>query len=146
MATHAYVDEIDAHVAASPEAVWRALGRYWSGVGRAAESYALLVRADPSRRDGAPLLEGSSVPGFRVDQAVAHERLRLAGRHLFSAYTLTFSLVESGGGTTLIAHTDAKFPGVHGRLYKAAVIDSGGHHVAVRRMLRAIGRMAERAE
>ena len=44
------------------------------------------------------------------------------------------------GGTRVRALTHAVFPGVHGRLYRAAVIGSRGHVVAVRLVLRALER------
>ena len=72
------------------------------------------------------------------------ERLTMAGHHRFSRYRLVFDLAETdlgsaaGGGTLLTATTLAAFPGPHGFIYRALVIGSRGHLVAVHRMLRAI--------
>ena len=67
-------------------------------------------------------------------------RLRLAGHHRFASYALVFEVESIGAHTTLRARTFAKFPGVLGRLYRAAVIGSGGHAVVVRWMLRSVAR------
>jgi hypothetical protein len=40
----------------------------------------------------------------------------------------------------LRAETHAAFPGLLGRLYRAAVIGSGGHRLVTRRLLRQIAR------
>jgi hypothetical protein len=145
VAVSRFVDEHEVEVAASPEAVWRALGRQLRGWRRPAEVYAFAVGARPWQRSGDPLATGGTIPGFTVEEAVPGQLLRLGGRHHFSAYTLTFTLAPSDGRTTLTAHTDAHFPGPHGRLYRAVVVDSGAHRTFVRRMLRAIGRSADRA-
>jgi len=39
-------------------------------------------------------------------------------------------------GEVLRARTEAAFPGLLGRLYRAAVIGSGGHRLVARRLLR----------
>jgi hypothetical protein len=41
-------------------------------------------------------------------------------------------------GVRLRALTFAAFPGLHGKVYRALVIGSGGHRVVVRRMLKRI--------
>jgi hypothetical protein len=76
------------------------------------------------------------VPGFRVVEAEPCRRLALRGRHRFSNYALTFVL----DGDRLRAQTHAAFPGVLGRLYRAAVIGSGGHRLVTRRLLRQVAR------
>jgi hypothetical protein len=58
----------------------------------------------------------------------------LHGSHRFSSYAMVFSIE----GPVLRARTYADFPGVLGRLYRLAVIDSGAHGAVVRRMLRSI--------
>lgn len=40
------------------------------------------------------------------------------------------------------AVTLAAFPGIHGRVYRALVIGSGGHRIVVRRMLQRIAAAA----
>jgi len=78
------------------------------------------------------------LPGFRVDQAEPGRWLAFRGRHRFSRYALTFIL----DGGCLRARTHAAFPGVLGRLYRAAVIGSGAHRLVTRRMRRRIARAA----
>ena len=68
----------------------------------------------------------------------------LAGRHHFSDYALTFTLEPAGDGVALVARTEATFPGVHGRAYRALVIGSGAHRRLTRRWLERIRADAER--
>ncbi|MBC7973361.1 MAG: hypothetical protein H7138_00125, partial [Myxococcales bacterium] len=79
-----------------------------------------------------------TVPGFRVVEAESGRRLALRGRHRFSRYALTFVL----DGDRLRAQTHAAFPGVRGWLYHTAVIKSGFHRLATRRLLRQVVRAA----
>jgi hypothetical protein len=81
---------------------------------------------------------GDAVPGFRVIDAEPERRLTLEGRHRFSRYRLTLIL----DGQELRARTDAAFPGVLGRLYRAAVIGTGGHRIMTRRLLAQVARGA----
>ncbi len=76
----------------------------------------------------------STVPiGFALDEARAPERFALQGRHPFAVYRWVFELeAESAQRTRLRALTWAAFPGVHGKVYRALVIGTGGHRVAVR--------------
>lgn len=53
---------------------------------------------------------------------------------------------KTGAGTSRRAVTYARFAGLHGRIYRALVIGSGGHALATRRMLRSIKRVAERPQ
>ena len=85
---------------------------------------------------------GAAVPGFRIVVAERPGRLVLAGRHRFSRYGIVFGVEAAPGGTRLRAETRADFPGLHGRLYRLAVITSGAHRIAVRRMLGTIARAA----
>src|SRR5262249_25304184 len=95
-------------------------------------AFARLLGCDPARGTaefaGRP---GDAVPGFRVVEAEHGRRLALRGRHRFANYALTFVL----DGGSLRAETHAAFPGVLGRLYRAAVIGSGGHRLVTRRLL-----------
>ncbi|GAB7143840.1 hypothetical protein [Mycobacterium riyadhense] len=85
----------------------------------------------------------TTVPlGFRLEEADAPRRLALNGRHLFAVYRLVFELDPDGPGVRLRALTWAAFPGLHGRLYRALVIGSGGHRIVVRRMLKRIAAAA----
>lgn len=131
---------IDVHaerVTAPAAAVWAALLRVLRRQMGGAGGFARLLGCDPSRGtaefSGRP---GDAVPGFRVVDAEAGRRLALRGQHRFSRYALTFVLE----GDQLRAETHAVFPGVLGRLYRAAVIGSGGHAVVTRRLLRKIAR------
>jgi len=71
-----------------------------------------------------------------VAEAEPGRRLALRGRHRFANYRLTF--IFDGG--LLRAQTHAEFPGILGRLYRAAVIGSGGHRIITRHMLRQVAR------
>jgi hypothetical protein len=70
--------------------------------------------------------------------------LALSGRHRFSSYELRFELVPEHPGSVVIhATTRAIFPGLHGQIYRTLVIGTGGHRIAVRRMLTSIARRLE---
>jgi hypothetical protein len=123
-----FVDEHRIEIAASRGLVWTALRRY----------------ADSSLRLAGPLrpLLGTEPPaGFEVTREVPNRHLGLAGRHRFARYLLAFDLTDGvAGATVLSARSYAAFPGPHGRAYRALVIGTRGHVVAVRYMLRAIRR------
>src|SRR5262245_33076466 len=132
-----YIDEHSQRVDAPVEVVWTALlqvlRRQMGGSARIAR----ILGCDPAEGTaefaGRP---GETVPGFRVVEAEPGRRLVLRGRHRFSNYELMF-IVD---GDRLRAQTHAAFPGVLGRLYRAAVIGSGGHRLATRRLLRQVAR------
>jgi hypothetical protein len=86
----------------------------------------------------------SSVPpGFVLDEARPPERFAMKGRHLFAVYRWTFDLDDDGPQCTRVrSATWANFPGPHGKIYRALVIGTGGHRVAVRLALK---RIAQRA-
>jgi hypothetical protein len=134
-----YIDEHRQRIDAPPGAVWAALSavlrRQMGGGARLAR----ILGCDPvqgtAEFQGRP---GETVPGFRVVDAEPGRRLALRGRHRFAHYSLTF-LVD---GDCLSARTHAAFPGLRGRLYRAAVIGTGGHRLVMRRMLRRIARAA----
>ncbi|MET0702320.1 MAG: hypothetical protein ABWY93_21920, partial [Mycobacterium sp.] len=117
-----YIDEHAITVPANRDATWRGL--------------LTVMCRDP--RDPATV-----PPGFVLDEAIPGERLVLKGRHPFSIYQLIFELAGPSADTTEVrAITLAAFPGLHGTLYRALVIGSGGHTVVVRRMLRRIASAA----
>jgi hypothetical protein len=142
MGTLPFVDEHRVSVSAPALVVWRELGESLRRPARAGGVGARMLHVDPERAQGDPLVEGSTIPGFGVREAVPGQRLVLAGRHRFSDYTLTFTLVDDNGATRLAARTYAAFPGL-GRIYRALVIGSGGHRVIVRRWLERIRRASE---
>jgi hypothetical protein len=87
---------------------------------------------------------GDTVPGFAVAETEPPRLLSLCGRHRFARYELRFELDSPHPDRVEIhAKTSAVFPGIHGRIYRALVIGTGGHRIAVRRMLTVIGRRAE---
>jgi hypothetical protein len=141
------VDEHGVVVAAEPGATWDAVlrtlrSRFAAPASRAA---ARLLGCDPSSVSGWDRPEvGSTVPGFRVVTAEPPGLLVVAGRHRFSRYGIVFRLEPADGGTRVRAETRAAFPGPHGALYRLAVVGSGGHVLAVRRILRAVARTAAR--
>ncbi|MEU6057557.1 hypothetical protein [Streptomyces sp. NPDC047097] len=147
-----FVDEQRVRIAAGPVVVWAALAG-WLGErgGPGPAAYARLVRAEPASAkpagsSGGALARGAALPGFRVALSVPPERAVLTGRHLFSRYAAVLALSPERGegtGTVLAVRTYARFPGPLGAVYRALVIDSGGHGVAVRRMLGSVRRRAE---
>jgi hypothetical protein len=87
---------------------------------------------------------GDTLPGFEVAEVAAPQLLVLRGGHRFAQYELRFELERPDSSRTrLRAQTHAAFPGLSGAGYRALVIGTGGHRIAVRRML---ARVAERAE
>ena len=134
-----HIDEHTTVVAAQPDAVWRGLGemldRTFSRGGSVGIAH-LLGCADRKASGPRPLAEGSTLRGFRVALADPGRELTLVGRHRFSSYALVFRLDEAGPGQTRVrAETRARFPGPAGAVYRRLVIGTGGHAVAVRRML-----------
>lgn len=141
----AFVDEHSIEIEARAGAVWRALLETVDGAfsRRLAPAYARLVGCDPPTASGPrPLVERSTIPGFRVAAAEPERLLALRGRHRFSTYDLTFRLDDRGGATTVTAETRADFPGIHGRAYRALVIGTGFHARSVRGLLASVARAA----
>lgn len=104
-----------------------------------AETWAALLRVmcrDPH--------DPSTVPtGFVLDEARQPERLALKGRHLFAVYRWVFDLdADAAGRTRVRATTWAAFPGVHGKIYRALVIGTGGHRVVTRATLKRVAAVA----
>jgi hypothetical protein len=142
------LDEHATDIDADADDVWTALGatvdatmsRPWSAVA------ALVLGCADTRAAGPrPLTGGSTVPGFRVAGAVPGALLALEGQHRYSAYALVFRLERTADARIrLRAESRATFPGVAGRTYRLLVVRTGGHGVAVRRLLSAVKRRAER--
>ena len=137
-----YIDEHTRVIEADAGEVWRGLvhtlERSFSRPGAA--RYARLVGAADSAASGPrPLADGSALPGFRVVSALPGRELALEGSHRFSTYALTFRLDGLGPRRTrLRAESRGTFPGVTGGLYRALVLRTGGHALAMRRLLKGI--------
>jgi hypothetical protein len=134
-----YIDEHAMTIGAPRDRVWVALTEVLHRETRGGEVIARALGCEPAR--GTPRFDGTAgqtIPGFRVAEAEPGRRLALRGRHRFSDYQLTFVL-EDG---RLRAQTHAAFPGVLGRLYRAAVIGTRGHRLVTRRLLRQVARRA----
>jgi hypothetical protein len=82
----------------------------------------------------------STVPaGFVLDEARPPVRFGLKGRHPFAIYEWVFELdAEAPQRTRVRATTWADFPGLHGKVYRALVIGTGGHRAVVRSTLKRI--------
>ena len=132
-----YIDEHSERVDAQADAVWAELLKTLRRQTGGSASIARILGCDPAvgtaEFAGRP---GETVPGFRVIESEPGRRLALRGRHRFSSYALTFVL----DGDHLRAQTHAVFPGVLGQLYRAAVIGTGAHRLATRRLLRQVAR------
>ena len=125
-----FVDEHRIRIAAPRDRVWGALRRY-------VDASLANERDNPLVR----LLGTEPRSGFAVSREVPGTQLGLSGCHRFSRYLLVFELADASEGTTEVsARTFADFPGVRGRVYQTLVIGSRAHVLAVRRMLRSIGR------
>ena len=119
-----YIDEHAITVAASREETWSALLR--------------VMCRDPHDPFTVPI-------GFVLDDARAPERFALTGRHPFAVYRWVFELDDTPDDmahTRLRAQTWAGFPGRRGKFYRALVIGTGGHRVAVRWTLKRIAATA----
>lgn len=134
-----YIDELVVQTTAPPERVWTSLITDLPRMAAAGRTLARALGCEPA--SGTPVFTGSpgdTIPGFRVVDGSAGERLMLEGRHRFSRYRLEF-LVDD---RQLRARTHAAFPGWHGRLYRTAVVGSGAHRLVTRSWLHRIARAA----
>ena len=142
-----YIDEHSRAIGATRERAWTALIASLRGLGRTVPRAIVGPWGlQPARAQGdwsaTPQL-GDCLPGFAVERSQPPRVLALSGRHRFARYALVFELDETGeAGCALRARSYAEFPGAAGRVYRALVIGSGGHRVAVRRLLRDVARRA----
>lgn len=142
-----HIDEHATAIAAGVDVVWptlvETLDQAFSRAVTA--SYARAVGcADCTASGPRPLVEGSTIPGFRVVAAIPARELVLEGHHRFSSYALIFRLERVGSGRSqLRAESRAVFPGLSGGVYRLLIIGTGGHTVAVRRLLSATRRRSE---
>ncbi len=113
--------------------------------GRLPRLVAALLGCDPARpgTGGSWPEPGSAVSGFGVVSVDEPRRLVISGRHRFSRYAIVLRVVPEGSESRCLLESRAAFPGLHGRLYRLAVIGSGGHRASVRRLL---GRIRVEAE
>jgi hypothetical protein len=128
LARPAYVDEHSVTLDATVPQAWAAVRAYVED---------LLTRGEESRLTG--LLATDPPAGFAVAGVQAPHLLSLAGRHRFSDYVLDLRVSPRDGRSRVTAVTYADFPGARGRAYRAAVVGSRGHVLAVRRILAGIG-------
>ena len=105
------------------------------------DEHAILIDADRTETWSAllrvmcrdPRDPSTVAPGFVLDESRPPQRFALNGRHLFAVYRWVFELdAEAPRSTRIRSATWANFPGLHGKAYRALVIGSGGHRVAVR--------------
>jgi len=137
-----FLDEHREQVDVPADVAWTALvgvlRRRLGGAG----TLARVLGCDPV--DGTPGFSGrvgETLPGFRVVDAEPGRRLTLRGKHRFARYALTF-LID---GNQLRARSEAAFPGIHGRLYRALLMGTGGHRLVTRGLLRHVARAAGRS-
>jgi hypothetical protein len=143
-----FIDEHAVDVAASAERAWEAvrLTAASSFRGQRAELLARLLGAETQSR-GDPGKRGSTIVGFRVARADPPLELALVGEHRFSRYALIFRVEALADDRSRVrAETRAVFPGLHGRAYRALVIGTRGHVLAVNGLLRAARARAERLQ
>lgn len=139
-----FIDEHRLLVDAPPEVVWAGLlsllrGRLGAAL-TAPLKPVLGLRPSVMRGDwhGTPR-PGDTIPGFAVAESRFASRLALRGEHRFSRYALVFELEAAGGNRCMLrARSWAEFPGLAGRAYGAMVVGTGGHRLAVARMLRMV--------
>ena len=123
-----HIDDHELRIDAPADVVYPVLREYVDSIGAKEERVlALLLGTDPPS-------------GFEVVEEVPGRLVRLAGRHRFSRYQLLFELDEVPGGVILRARSYGEFPGLRGRVYRAAVIGSRGHVVATRHLLKQVQR------
>ncbi|WP_409330800.1 hypothetical protein [Trujillonella humicola] len=140
-----HIDEHAVDVATPTEVTWAAVlaALHDTFTGPAARSVARVLGCAPATTTGPDLPRpGAAVPGFRVITAEEPRLLVLAGRHRFSRYGIVVRLDPAGSGTRVRLESRAAFPGPHGTLYRLAVVGTGGHVVAVRRLLAGVRRAA----
>jgi hypothetical protein len=143
-----YVDEHSTDIAATAERTWEGVIAYVAAAGRSrrGRTIAKQLGCQPSETSGDPGQIGSTIPGFTVTRSVEPAVLALVGEHRFARYALIFRIDEfAEGPVRLRAETRAEFPRTQGRIYRALVIGTRGHLLAVRSILRRVRKHAERA-
>lgn len=141
------IDEHGTLVLAPVEEAWEALLAVVPAAfgGRLAPRVSRWLGCSPAAASGSIDRIGSTIPGFVVVRVIEPAVLALEGGHRFSRYGLVFRLEPTKDGNSLLrAETRAEFPGLKGKAYRALVIGTRGHVVAVNRILGAVRRRAER--
>jgi hypothetical protein len=128
-----FVDVHETAVAVTPEAAFAALERIGPRIG-----------TDPIFSRYARLVRAEDVGAFHVARSERPTLVVLGGSHRFSRYELVCRIEPSEDGSVVRFETWAEFPGPAGRLYRAAVIGTGGHRVAMRLLLASLKRRIER--
>ena len=137
-----FLDEHREHIDVPADVAWTALVGILRRRMGGARSFARMLGCDPlEATPGFSGRVGETLPGFRVVDSESGRRLVLQGQHRFARYALTF-LID---GDELRARSEAAFPGIHGRLYRALLMGTGGHRLVTRRLLRHVARAAGRA-
>lgn len=131
----AYVDEHSVTVPAGLEAAHAAI--------RSCAGDLTTAPTGPLGRAFTRLVETDPAAGFAVAVDDPPHRLSLTGHHRFSRYELEFRVEPAAGGSTVTAVTFADFPGLRGACYRAVVIGTRVHVLAVRRMLADVRRRIE---
>lgn len=140
-----FIDRHGLVIEADPASVWEALVAIlprWMG-SKPGGVYAGLIGARDRRVQGSPDRVGSTLVGFHITEAERPGRLVMRGSHHFSEYELIWTIDDlEDGRCHLQAETRARFPGIHGRAYRALVVGSGMHVRTLRKVLAAISRRA----
>jgi len=137
-----FLDEHREHIDVPADVAWAALVGVLRRRMGGARTLARVLGCDP--REATPGFSGrvdETLPGFRVVDSEPGRRLSLRGQHRFARYALTFLIV----GDQLRARSEAAFPGIHGRMYRALLMGTGGHRIVTRGLLRHVARAAGRA-
>jgi hypothetical protein len=139
------IDEHAVTVAAPPSAAWDAAVQILRGSfsSTRAQQAARLLGCDPASASADWPAVASAVPGLRVVAAERPNLLVVEGRHRFSRYGIVVRIEPASGGARVTAESRAAFPGLHGSAYRLAVVGTGGHALAVHRLLRHVVRIAE---
>jgi hypothetical protein len=142
-----FIDEHCREIDARSEQVWAALTATLGGWPNPPRWLAVTWGLQYPSRAGAwdpSVAAGDTLPGFIATEVEPLQRLTLRGSHRFSDYGLSFLLEHlADGGTRLRAKSSAAFPGVKGRVYRAVVIGTRGHRIAVGLILSQIASRAE---
>jgi len=140
------IDEHEISLDVPPPVAWTAVVAVFGRLMTRPEwrLFAKAIRCKPDHAVGTAVAAGDALPGFLVVRCEAPTEWALEGQHLFSRYALTFRIAPvDSEHCRVAAHSSAEFPGVHGKMYRAVVIGSGGHAVGVRNILRSIKTEAE---